>query len=125
VAEYDRWARANPQATGDEAVARARAISAAVRESSAPAMRDAMPLPFGFSGPRSQVTLEVLKQSTKRVLSSGLPLATQLELNQRLEDWQQIITLVPPEAPKPKPATSASLPGRGPNATIAPRAKTE
>ena len=125
VAEYDRWARANPQATGDEAVARARAISAAVRESSAPAMRDAMPLPYGFSGPRAQVTPEVVKESARRLLASGLPAAQIAEQAQRLEDWQQIIELIPPAAAKPRPGAPAAPPGRGSAATIAPRAKTE
>lgn len=127
-ADFDRWARANPTATADQAEAQARAIVGRFRDQSPAAIRQTLPRPYGFAGQNSQVSEEALRAAATRLIEdaragriSGADLVNE---ERAIAAWREVLTMAPSRGAGGSPARtpgqqSGGARGQGPS--LAPR----
>lgn len=70
LADYDTWMQANPNATREQAIARARDLVASYQVGADAESKIALPRPYGFVGPRDQVTETDLQAAAQQALAA-------------------------------------------------------
>lgn len=123
MSDYDRWARANPQATAEQSEAAARGIVQRFRDQNPAALRQTLPRPYGFSGANTQVNEDALRSAATRLLEAAragrIGGAELVNEERAIAAWREVLSA---GGSMPAPASGASS-GRGQGANTAPRGR--